>query len=103
MSRVGAEAREEAVNADGRERVWGVTEYKPPLNTLTCHPNCSNCQLYGPIRHGSLSTLNPAGETAERHLKFKSSFQIFQIKHGDNDINYEGRGKKTAIWGETND
>lgn len=74
-------------------RQQGVTEYKPPLNTLTCHLNCSNCQLHGPIRRGSLST-QPRQETrAERHLKFKSSFQIFQIKHGDNDINYVGWGR----------
>ena len=28
--------------------------YKP-LNTLTCHLNCFNCQSYRPIRQGPLS------------------------------------------------
>lgn len=74
-------------------RQQGVTEYKPPLNTLTCHLNCSNCQLHGPIRRGSLSTQLRQETRAGRHLKFKSSFQIFQIKHGDNDINYVGWGR----------
>lgn len=83
-------------------RQQGVTEYKPPLNTLTCHLNCSNCQLHGPIRRGSLST-QPRQETrAARHLKFKSSFQIFQIQNGDNGINYVGWGRWANSYREWN-
>lgn len=33
---------------------WGY-KVQVPLNTLTYHLNCFNCQSYRPIRHGSLS------------------------------------------------
>lgn len=54
-------------------KIGGCYKVQAPLNILTCHLNCSNCQLYGPIRDGSLSTL-----PNRRHEGEALSIQIIQ-------------------------
>lgn len=46
-------------------QMGGGCSAQDPLNTLTCHLNCFNCQSYRPIRCGSLSS-GPGNETVGR-------------------------------------